>query len=190
MQEEEEIILKLKAGDMKAFDLLVKKNRLMVLNICYKFLLDKDDAQDVSQEVFIEVYQSIRYFKGNSKLSTWIHRIAVTKSLDEIKKRKRKKRITSIGKLFSLDNISNMPGTDRNRPDELIESKEKIRYLLHALDQLPERQRIAFTLSKLEGYTNSEIADIMNISLMSAETLISRAKKQTIIYLTKKNLKS
>ncbi|MFV8354456.1 RNA polymerase sigma factor [Flavobacterium sp. XS2P14] len=85
---------KLQLNNKDAFDELVILYRIRVINTCYRFLLNKDDAEDVSQEVFIEVFQSIQSFRGDSKLSTWIFRIAVTKSLDEIKKRNRKKRIS------------------------------------------------------------------------------------------------
>ena len=95
--EEAELLQKLKAGDKAAFSELVRLYSNRVINTCYRFLLDKEDAEDVSQEVFIEVFQSIGSFRGDAKLSTWIYRIAVTRSLDEIKKRNRKKRLSSEG---------------------------------------------------------------------------------------------
>jgi RNA polymerase sigma-70 factor, ECF subfamily len=141
-------------------------------------LLDKEDAEDISQDVFIEVYQSIKTFRGDAKLSTWIYRIAVTKSLDELKKRNRKKRITSFGKLLHLDDLANWiaGGT---APDKVLHEKEKMKEVIQALETLPDNQRVAFTLSKIEGYTNTEIAEIMNTTVIAVETLVSRAKKKT-----------
>ena len=104
--EHEDLLRKLKSGDKSAFNELVILYGNKVLNTCYRFLLDKEDAEDISQEVFIEVFQSIKTFRSDSKLSTWIYRIAVTKSLDEIKKRNRKKRIISLGKMLHLDDIA------------------------------------------------------------------------------------
>ncbi|MCX6223394.1 MAG: sigma-70 family RNA polymerase sigma factor [Bacteroidia bacterium] len=104
--EDTDFMRRLKAGDNAAFNELVMIYRNRVINTCYRFLLSRNDAEDVSQDVFIEVFQSIRSFRGNSKLSTWIYRIAVTKSLDELKKRKRKKRISSLGKMLHLDDVA------------------------------------------------------------------------------------
>lgn len=93
----------LKQGNKEAFCELVKANRKMVFNICYRFLLNKEDAEDISQEVFIEVFHSIHQFRREAKLSTWLYRIAVTKSLDEIKRLKRKKRYSSGGDSDVID---------------------------------------------------------------------------------------
>ena len=84
------LIKEIQAGNKAAFSELVSAYRNKVLNTCNRFLIDKQDAEDASQEVFIEVFRSIHSFRSESKLSTWIYRIAVTKSLDALKKRKRK----------------------------------------------------------------------------------------------------
>jgi len=99
------LIEKVKAGNRSAFNELVGLYRNRVINTCYKFLLDKENAEDISQEVFVEVFQSIKSFRGDSKLSTWILRIAVSKCLDEIKKRKRKKRVSSAFKKVHLEDL-------------------------------------------------------------------------------------
>ncbi len=174
---DENLIQRLKQGDKSAFTELVGLYGKKVINTCYRFLLDKEDAEDISQEVFIEVFYSINSFRGESKLSTWIYRIAVTKSLDEIKKRSRQKRITSIGKLFHLEEVASWL-TGGFRPDTILEGKEKRKEVMKALDTLPDNQRVAFTLSKIEGYSNPEIAEIMNTSTDAVESLIYRAKKK------------
>jgi RNA polymerase sigma-70 factor (ECF subfamily) len=171
------LIDRLKNNDRTAFDELVTLYKHRVINTCYRFLLDKDDAEDVSQEVFIEVFQSIKSFRGDSKLSTWIYRIAVTKSLDEIKKRNRKKRISSLGKILHLDDVANWISGGK-MPDADLETSDKMAAINKALNQLPENQRIAFTLSKIDGFTNQEIADIMKTTTIAVESLIYRAKKK------------
>jgi RNA polymerase sigma-70 factor, ECF subfamily len=171
------LIDRLKNNDRTAFDELVTLYKYRVINTCYRFLLDKDDAEDVSQEVFIEVFQSIKSFRGDSKLSTWIYRIAVTKSLDEIKKRNRKKRISSLGKILHLDDVANWISGGK-MPDADLETSDKMAAINKALNQLPENQRIAFTLSKIDGFTNQEIADIMKTTTIAVESLIYRAKKK------------
>jgi RNA polymerase sigma-70 factor (ECF subfamily) len=173
--EEADLFRSLRAGDHAAFNELVMTHRNRVINTCYRFLLDKKDAEDISQEVFIEVYQSIRSFRGKSKLSTWIYRIAVTKSLDELKKRKRKKRFSAIGKVLHLDEVADWIGGG-TMPDKIMQEKESMQEVAQALNTLPDNQRVAFTLSKIEGYNNAEIAEIMNTTKIAVESLVSRAK--------------
>lgn len=147
------------------------------------------DAEDVSQEVFIEIYQSIHSFREDSELSTWIYRISVTKCLDAIKKRNRKKRISSIGKLLRLDEITNRI-SGGTLADEKINESDRLNEVYEALNLLPENQRIAFTLSKIDGFSNQEIADIMDTTVIAVESLIYRAKKRVaanLLELLKKN---
>lgn len=173
---EPELLNRLKAGDRTAFGILVKLYENKVINICYRFLLDKQDAEDIAQEVFIEVYRSIKLFKGNAKLSTWIYRIAISKSLDELKKRNRKKRLSSLGKMLHIDDLAHLIAGGK-MPDTILQEKEGFREIMQALNSLPDNQRVAFTLSKIDGYSNTEIAEIMNTTTIAVESLIYRAKK-------------
>jgi RNA polymerase sigma-70 factor (ECF subfamily) len=175
--EDADFLQKLRSGDKAAFNSLVLLHSKIVLNTCYRFLLNRKDAEDISQEVFIEVFQSIRSFRGESKFSTWIYRIAVTKSLDEIKKQKRKKRIAAIGKILHLEDVAGWiaGGT---LSDKAIIEEEHMKDVLQVLNKLPDNQRIAFTLSKIDGYSNIEISDIMGTTTIAVESLISHAKKR------------
>ncbi|MFZ4401299.1 MAG: RNA polymerase sigma factor [Bacteroidales bacterium] len=172
-----DLLKKIKSGEKDAFNELMELYAHKVINTCYRFLLNKEDAEDISQEVFIEVFQSISFFRAEAKLSTWIYRIAVTKSLDEIKKRNRKKRITSLKKILHLDEVANWV-VGGIMPDNSIHEKEQLKELMQVLNILPDNQRIAFTLSKMEGYNNSEIAAIMNTTINAVESLVSRAGKK------------
>lgn len=172
-----ELLLKIKAGNLDAFKELLDQYKQQVINTCYRFLLNKEDAEDISQEVFIEIYQSVHSFRGESKLSTWIYRVAVTKCLDEIKKRKRKKRIRSIGKMLRLEEVAEWLSGGSAADTNMLE-KEQMKEMMIALDKLPDNQRVAFTLSKLEGYSNKEIADIMGTTTVMVESFISRGKKK------------
>jgi RNA polymerase sigma-70 factor, ECF subfamily len=171
------LLQKLKAGDKSAFNELVMLYSSRVINTCYRFLLVKEDAEDLSQEVFIEVFQSIRSFRADAKLSTWIYRIAVSKCLDEIKKRNRKKRITSVGKMLHLEEVAKWIAGG-SMPDKRIHENEKNQEVMEALNTLPDNQRVAFTLSKIDGYNNNEIAEIMNTTTIAVESLVYRAKKK------------
>ena len=175
--EEFDLIQRLKKGETIAFNELVQEYSTRVMNTCYRFLLDKNDAEDISQEVFMEVFQSIQSFRGESKLSTWIHRIAITKSLDELRKRKRKKRLSSIGKILQLDNVANWISGGQTSDSKILEN-EYLKEIQIILDTLPENQRIAYSLSRMEGLSNGEISEIMNTTTIAIETLIYRAKKK------------
>lgn len=179
---ESELILLLKSGNGAAFAELVAMYQKTVLNICYRFLLNRVDAEDVSQEVFIEIYHSIRNFRADSRLSTWIYRIAVTKSLDELKRKSRKKRISSIGKTLGIEMIAQLISGD-SQPDKSMEEKEEMDRLMNSLNKLHESQRIALTLSKMEGYSSTEIAEIMQTSVTAVDSLIYRAKQNLKIFL-------
>jgi RNA polymerase sigma-70 factor, ECF subfamily len=175
--DDHELIQKLKEGDNPAFNELVRQYSFKVLNTCYRFLLDRNDAEDVAQEVFIEVFQSIKSFRRDSALSTWIYRIAVTKSLDEIKKRKRKKRLSAFGKALHIDEIAEWLAGGLS-PDHSIHMEGSMKEITDALNTLPDSQRIAFTLSRIEGYNNAEIADMMRTTTDAVESLIYRAKRK------------
>ncbi|MEY4934538.1 MAG: Sigma-24 [Bacteroidota bacterium] len=174
---EQDLINQIKLGNHAAFNELVKQHSKHVIQICHKFVLKQQDAEDIAQEVFIEVYQSIKSFRGESKLSTWIYRIAVTKCLDDIKKRNRKKRLAAFGKIFGLEDVIQwLVGGEM--PDKALLENEKRTEIMQALNTLPDNQRIAFTLSKIDGYSNAEIAAIMETTILAVEALVKRAKKQ------------
>ena len=171
------MIENLKKGDIKSFRILVDEHQRKVLNTCYRFLNNKEDAEDLTQEVFLEVYKSISSFREESKISTWIYRIAVTKSLDFIRKKKRKKRYAVLKRIFSDDAVTvEIPDNTNLNPGRRTEEQDRIRILNEALESLPQNQRAAFTLSKYDELSYKEIADILNTTISSVESLIHRAK--------------
>ena len=135
------------------------------------------DAEDVTQEVFVQVFESIHQFKGDSRLSTWLYRIAVTKSLDQLRRKKRKKRFAFVQSIFGM-NEEEIGITDPGfyHPGVSLENKERSVVFFRALEKLPENQRTAFVLHKIEGQSYVEVAEIMNSSLSSVESLMHRAK--------------
>ncbi len=175
--EDIELVEKLKSGDSETFRLVVERYQKLVLNCTFKFLRSKETAEDITQEVFIEVFESIRSFKAQSQLSTWIYRIAVTKSLNHIKSLKRKKRFAMVASLFSEDKAEeDIAAPEKTNPDQELENQERAKILTWALDKLPENQRVAFTLSKYNEMSYEEISSMMNMSIPSVESLIHRAK--------------
>lgn len=177
--EDIELINKLKEGDEESFRVIVDRYQKYILNICFRFTRSKETTEDLTQEVFIEVYRSINNFRGGSKFSTWIYRIAVTKSLDHLKSQKRKKRFGMIKSLFvenDFDNESLLVADSGENPQKKIEQEDRMKILSLALESLPEKQRIAFTLNKYDEMSYQEIAGILGTTISSVESLIHRAK--------------
>ena len=171
-----ELVLLLQQGDESAFKKLVDEWQHMVYNTAVSIVQNEDDADDITQEVFVQVYQSVSSFKGDSKFSTWLYRIAVSKALDHEKKKKRKKRFGFVQGLFGSSGEEQLHPVEFNHPGVQLEKKEKARELFNALNQIPEKQRVAFTLHKLEGQSYQEVAEIMNTTLYAVESLMGRAK--------------
>lgn len=175
---ETEVINLLKAGDREAFNELLKNSGSRVFNTALGILQNNEDAEDITQEVFVEVFQSITNFKGDAKLTTWIYRITVTKSLEFLKKKNRKKRFGFMTPLFSDERVEPiMEVPDFYHPGVQLENKERSKILFAAINSLPENQKTAFVLQKIENLSYAEIADVMRVSLSSVESLMFRAKQ-------------
>ncbi len=171
---QEEIILKLKRGDETVFADVVSYWQDMIYNTAISIVHNEEDAEDIAQEVFVQLYRSIKNFREEATLSTWLYRVTIRKALDVEKMKSRQKR----GGLFK-----HVPGIQNeteqihfNHPGVLAENKEQAAILFEALKKIPEKQRIAFTLQKIEGMDYREIAAIMDTTLSAVESLLTRAK--------------
>lgn len=149
----------------------------MVYNTAVGFLQNEQDAEDTAQEVFIQVFESISSFKEESKFSTWIYRITVTKSLDHLRKKKRKKRFAFIQSLYGRNEDSMIDPPDFFHPGVKMENKENAAVLFKAMQKLPANQKTAFVLNKIENLSYLEIGEVMNLSASAVDALLQRAKK-------------
>ena len=174
--QELELIERLKKGDDSAFKVIVSTWQNMVYNTSLGIVQNAEDAEDVAQEVFVQVYESIEQFKGDSKFSTWLYRIAITKSLDHLRKKKRKKRFAFLQSIFGNNDEEVRHQPDFHHPGISLENKEKAAILFGAIDKLPNNQKTAFTLHKLEGLSYQEVSEIMENTVSSVESLMHRAK--------------
>lgn len=175
---DQQLIEQIRQGDEKAFRHLVENYQQMVVNTCFGMLHDRDDANDIAQEVFIEVFNSIDKFRLDAKISTWLYRIAVNKSLNFIRDNKKRSLFQRIEAVFAGRNYTDSTsGLSSDEPDTNLQEKQKSAIVHKAIDSLPENQRIAFTLNKYEDLSYKEIAEIMALSLSSVESLMHRAKK-------------
>lgn len=170
------LVDRLKKGDESAFKEIVESRKDLVYNTSIGLLQNPEDAEDITQEVFVKVFESIHQFKGESAFSTWLYKIAVTKSLELIRSRKRKKRFAFITGLFGEDNELRHDPADFIHPGVQMDNRERSAKLFQAIAKLPDNQRVAFTLHKIEGIPYQEISEVMKITVSAVESLIHRAK--------------
>lgn len=176
-QDELDLIERLKRGEESAFRSLVEQYQDLVYNTALGIVQNESDAEDVAQEVFIQVFRSIGTFKSEAKLSTWIYRITTTRALDLLRARKSKKRFGLLKRLWETAEESPMENIqDFNHPGVSLERKEEAAQLMTAIAQLPENQKVAFVLHKLEGLSYLEIAEVMGNTLPAVESLMHRAR--------------
>lgn len=165
----------------KSFADIVNARQQMVYNTALGIVQNEEDAEDITQEVFVKVYERLKDFRGEASISTWIYRITITTALDFEKQKKRHKRGGLLQRVFGNREANETP--DFNHPGVTLDKKEDAAVLFFAIKKLPEKQRAAFLLHKLEGLTNSEIGEILSISLQAAESLQIRAKNNLRKYL-------
>ena len=171
-----ELIEQLKQGDQSAFKFIVDTWKDMVYNTALSIVQQEEDAEDVTQEVFVQVYQSIEGFKRESKFSTWLYRITLSKAMDHERRKKRKKRFAFVKSLFGEGSEVVVDPPDFNHPGVSLDNKEKAAILFKAMESLPDNQRMAFVLNKVEGLSYQEISEVMETTVSAIESLLHRAK--------------
>ena len=179
--EEAQLVVMLMQGSEAAYRDLYALYKDKVYNTALSMLQNTAEAEDTTQEAFIEVFRSISNFRGGAKLSTWIYRICVNKALEAIRHKKRKKRGGLVIGLFKTESVEPIfEAADFNHPGVQIEHKEQAAALFKAIALLPENQKTAFVLHHIEGLPYKEIVEIMGSSLSSVESLLFRAKQNMI----------
>ena len=175
---DQELITGIVNREKPVIQYLVNTYHRQIIKTAYHFVQDMDDAEDLAQDVCIEILESAKQFRGSASLSTWIYRVTVNKSLNFIRKNKRKQLVKQFETFFSIPRqpgeVQNTePATENND----LHHEDNRRLLEKAVSILPENQRIAFVLSKYDELSYKEVADIMNTSVASVESLLSRAKQ-------------
>jgi RNA polymerase sigma factor (sigma-70 family) len=163
-------------GDENAFKTVVDTYKKMVYNTVLGFVQNLHDAEDVTQDVFIKVFENIGNFKQQSKLSTWIYRISITQAIDFTRHRSRKKRASFLSSLFGANNELLHEPVDFAHPGVLAENKEQATILFNAINKLPENQKTAFILQKVQDMSQQKIAEVMQLKEGAVESLLMRAK--------------
>jgi len=174
---DQELIEGIKRHDRIAIRQLVDQYQKKVIKTAYYFLGNMEDAEDLSQEIFLEIMESIKKFRKEASFTTWVYRITVNKSLNKIRKDKRRAIISSLESVFHSPQGKGANHLAIPSPCCFpFEEQEKRALLYQAIGRLPENQRIAFVLQKFEEQSYKEIAEVMSMSLSSIESLIHRAK--------------
>jgi len=168
LTKESEIIQAITDGDERAFSILYERFSDKVYNTALSYTKSIEDAEEVTQDVFVKVYKSVAAFKGHASLNTWIYRITINTSLNYLKKRNR---FAFIRNAFNAS-----ASIDFDHPGVLFENKEDAATLFKALDCLSYNQKTAFILGFIEEMPRQEVADIMETSLKAVESLLQRAK--------------
>lgn len=155
------------------FESLVEEWKDMVYNTALSILQNSEDAEDVTQDVFLKVFQSLEKFRGEAKISTWIYRITINQALDAEKKKKRGRNGWSF---FGSRGVEQNQ-VDFEHPGVLAERKENAALLFKVLNVLPDSQKAIFVLNKIEGLGYQDIAEIMGTTRMAVESKMKRAKE-------------
>jgi RNA polymerase sigma-70 factor (ECF subfamily) len=171
------LIKGLKERREQAFTTLLARFRPRVVNTCFGFVRNEQDAEEVAQDVFLEVYQSIDKFNGQVPIHVWLYRLSMQKSIDFIRTKTRKKRWSGF-KNFFIDNENTWQLPTDSDASSNMEQKELSELLATVISRLPERQQKAFILSRNEGLSNAEIGTILKTSESAVESLITRANRR------------
>lgn len=159
-------------GDTNAFGFLVNRYKHMVFTLAMKMIKNTEEAEEISQDVFLKAYHALDKFKGEAKFSTWIYKITYFRSLDYIKKQKRRLRTSSID-----DEVEyHLPSVDNTLAElEVDERKKTIR---KAIGNLPENDALVITLHYLEELSLKEISDIMDLPVNTLKVRLFRSRKR------------
>ena len=141
-----------------------------VYNFLLSYVQNEQDAEELVQDTLLGALDGVRQFRGESSLKTWVYRIAMNKVRDHIKSRSRLKRSMQIASLEGEE-----PG-DFRHPGIVLESKEAMQSLFRAINRLPENQKTALILAKIDHESHADIADYMGTTSKAVESLVARAK--------------
>lgn len=158
----------------------------MVFNVALNYVQQVEDAEEITQDVFIKVYKKRSGFKQDSSLKTWIYRITINTALDFLRKKSRQQRL----KGSSVTESAQANKSEWRHPGILLEEKEAYESLFMALNRLPENQKTVIILLKIEGLNQKEAAHIMRLKEKALESLFQRAKKNLVAAIEKEKLKN
>jgi RNA polymerase sigma-70 factor (ECF subfamily) len=176
---DEELMGKVAQDDVQAFEILVYRHQRRILNLIFRFIGDRVQAEDVAQDVFVRVWQASKNYEPKSKFTTWVYRITANLCLDLLKSAHHKQIFVYPYIHAESPNEDNelIAYSDNIRsPEDLLLAAEKTRQISTALQNLPSNQRLAVILKKFDGLSYHEIAGVLGCSIPAVESLLVRAK--------------
>jgi RNA polymerase sigma-70 factor (ECF subfamily) len=169
--EDPEVVSCARTGDFAAFEELVRRYRNDVFRLSYHFLQDREEAWDISQEVFLKVYRALGQFRGEANFKTWLLRITANQCKDYLKKR----RLQTVA--FD-ERIRTEPASGAADPGNALEAEELGRAIQAALDRLSHKHRTAFLLREFEGLSYEEMAQVMNCNVGTVMSRLHHARQK------------
>ncbi len=167
------------AGDRRSFDFLFEKYRERVYGVAFRFVRNKEDALDITQEVFLRAFQGLPRFKTDSKFFTWLYRIAVNRAIDFTRARSTRRTVDvegAEGEGGSL--LENLPSLDAQDPASLCGKKELAEKLLGAVGSLSPKHRTVFILHAMEDLSYKEIAGVVGCSIGTVMSRLFYARRK------------
>ncbi len=156
------------------FSEIYQAHSSLVYTMAYKYALNAEDAEEITQDVFLQVHAKITEFRHDAKIETWLYRITVNKSIDFLRRKKRNK--NQVHHRTVQEDSVQLTSNIRT-PAQVLEQDEGIQMLMNCIYQLPENQQQALILLKMEQKTQKEVAEILNTTPKAVESLFQRAKK-------------
>ncbi|WP_460618383.1 RNA polymerase sigma factor [Hymenobacter ruber] len=174
---EVELVAQLQRGDEAAFRTLVDRYQNRVYRTAFSLLRNPEEAEDVAQEVFVEVYQTIGRFRGEAALSTWLYRLTTSRALKNRRRAQAKKRLAFFTSLLGFGNEVLHEPPDHAHPLTLLEGQQQFELLLAHIARLPDQQQVAFTLRHEQELSYEQIAAVLDTTVAAVESLLFRARQ-------------
>jgi RNA polymerase sigma-70 factor (ECF subfamily) len=180
---DEELVRQAKAGELEAFEALVNRYERAVYNLARRIVEDPTDAEDVTQETFLNVLENLERFREEASFRTWLFRIATHAAFKVLRERSRKPTVSLEAMLEASEDEEQVPRPEfiadwRDDPQRLLEQQETRRILEEALHQLDEKYRLVFLLRDVEGLSVRETAEVLGLTESNVKVRLLRARLQ------------
>jgi RNA polymerase sigma-70 factor, ECF subfamily len=169
---ESQAIERAKQGDAEAFQVLYDLHKRRVYSLCLRMTSNTAQAEDLTQEAFLQLFRKIGTFRGESAFSTWLHRMAVNVVLMQL----RKKHLPSVSLEETMEGEDETPRKELGAPDRKLAGSVDRLHLQRAVDELPPGYRKIFLLHDVEGYEHNEIAEMVNCSIGNSKSQLHKAR--------------
>jgi RNA polymerase sigma-70 factor, ECF subfamily len=177
---DEELMGRIARGDEQAFEILVHRHQKRILNLIYRFIGDRIQAEDVAQDVFLRVWHAAKDYQASAKFTTWVYRIATNLCIDALKSAYHKQPFVhrdDIGESANENSKQSYFANSTPSPEDILIAAEESSRIFNALLKLPTNQRLAVILHRFDGLSYDEISGVLGCSIAAVESLLVRAKK-------------